>query len=107
MNAIAAFCFAILAADSAPAQDWIAPACCPQHDCQAISDETVTVLPGGFRIKSLALTIGYDDPRVMPSYDGKFHVCTRSEARPDMETTRAVLAAAHVTLKCFFAPFPS
>ena len=86
------------------AGDWIPAICCPKTDCSE-NGLKVTEEKGGFRVEGVVELVAYDDPRLQPSMDGKFHACVRSEARPWMSETEVAIKGMRRKVKCLFVPF--
>lgn len=57
----------------AMAHEWYAPECCGGKDCHPLADSDVREGPAGWQTP--AGLIGYQDKRVRPSQDGRFHIC--------------------------------
>lgn len=87
------------------AQEWIPYQCCPNTDCQQANSTSVTEVRGGYTVEGVEGVVAYDDPRVQPSQDGQYHACIRSQARPYMDQTHAVISGQASELKCLFVPF--
>ena len=88
----------------AAADEWIPYRCCPKTDCQVTEAALVVEVQGGFAVEGVDGVVAYDDPRVRLSQDGQFHACIRSQARPFMSVTAALLAGSRKELKCLFVP---
>lgn len=61
----------------AAAHEFYATDCCSDKDCAPYPAESVTIEPGGYRLHTGEL-IGYRDPRIRQSPDGRFHLCAIS-----------------------------
>jgi hypothetical protein len=69
-------------AHEAPSGWAYAPECCANHDCHEISDDAVSLVPRGWRIKATGEV--FDQSSVRQSKDGRFHRCSaqgRTETR--------------------------
>jgi hypothetical protein len=88
----------------ASAQDWIPNRCCPNTDCQQNGSASVAEVRGGYVVEGVEGVVPYEDPRVQHSQDGQFHACIRSQARPNMSHTAAMVAGEKKELKCLFVP---
>jgi hypothetical protein len=86
------------------AQNWIPYRCCPNTDCQVIESTSVTEVQGGYVVEGIEEVVARDDPRVQSSRNGQFHACIRSNAKPFMSVTEAILADQKKELKCLFVP---
>lgn len=96
---------ALLSAPGTPlvAQEWIPSKCCPERDCQGDSLK-VTEVSGGYAVEGVPGIVAYDDPRLQPSQDGRFHACLRSAARPWMNQTQTLIQSRNREIKCLFVP---
>ncbi len=55
---------------------WTYPmACCSDFDCREVGDADVTEAADGYRVPSGEI-LAYQDRRVRPSPDGRFHWCS-------------------------------
>jgi len=66
------FCAALFAATSALAHGWYDHACCSDRDCAPVPAETVTEVPGGWRLKSGEFIERGNEKK---SQDEDYHVC--------------------------------
>ena len=95
---------AILAALPAYAGSKIDRMCGPGHVNEALSTSDVTANPDGYYIHSLQTQISHGDERIVQAVGEVFHLCTRSAARPDMDTTKALLMMGERQVKYLFVP---
>jgi hypothetical protein len=89
------------------AQDLYDYDCCPKADCHSAVLDRVTMTLEGYHVDSLDTVVAQDDPRIRPSRDGRFHICTRSKATPDMSDTSVGALMGKRVLKCLYVPTSS
>jgi hypothetical protein len=89
-------------AGPAQAHDWYAPNCCSGHDCHPLEDSEVKELPQGWGTPSGV--VGYQDKRVKPSQDGRFHICVvEIDASPYMFSPKG-RRTSFTSIRCLYVP---
>jgi hypothetical protein len=62
-------------ADIATSHSFYDLECCSDRDCGPVATDEVMVTPSGYRIARNGEIIAFDDKRLRPSPDGRFHIC--------------------------------
>jgi hypothetical protein len=89
---------------TAGADTRIAALCGQGHVNEAASATDVRASDDGFFVASLSERVSLDDPRIIMTAGDDFHLCTRSDATPDMDATKAALLMRERTVKYLFVP---
>jgi hypothetical protein len=68
------------------------------------ADDDVVAYPDGYYIRGLQTQLSHGDPRIVNATGDEFHLCTRSAATPDMDTSTALSLMNERTVKYLFVP---
>lgn len=93
MLRVSVVALALLFAGPASAHDWYSNQCCHGTDrggdCEPLPFDAVTERSNGWRVDFIGKQgevhefVGRDDPRVLDSQDGRYHVCLRHVGIPE------------------------
>lgn len=61
--------------DDAEGHEFYETDCCNDRDCAPAAPGDVVEGPNGYEIKSLGITVPYNDEKVRQAPDGQFHIC--------------------------------
>ncbi|TIS60767.1 MAG: hypothetical protein E5W93_10115 [Mesorhizobium sp.] len=89
---------------AAAADPDIAKLCGPGHVNEVASSDDVRPNPRGYYITSLREQVYEGDPRIFPTTNDDFYLCTRPAATPDMDSTKALLLMKERAVKYLFVP---
>ena len=97
-------CFALIATGPAGATGLYDFGCCPNDDCQSVDPATISQVAGGYLVRDLQEVVAADDPRIRISRDGRYHLCTRSRATPDLSEAQVAGLTGQRRVKCLYIP---
>ena len=97
-------CTALTAIPAAQADELYDFVCCPRDNCESVASNSVSQVADGYLVHSLQEVVATGDPRIRISRDGRYHLCTRSRATPEMSGAQVAALAGQRQVKCLYVP---
>lgn len=99
-----AICFLAVSIGQGAAEELYDFDCCPNDDCKVQDASAVLLQAEGYYLPELDVLIRFGDPRLHVSRDGRYHICTRTLATPDLSQTVIDNIGGERVLKCLYVP---
>jgi hypothetical protein len=104
MNVSAPIIALCMLTGTAQAESMISGLCGQDHINEVAALDDVMPNPDGYYVRSMQTQLSHGDARIVEAVGTTFHLCLRSAATPDMDTSRAINFATQKRIKYLFIP---